>query len=121
MDTEGGAEEGHAPEEGQDPRFRTGLAWLSLEADQADPPAALATAAGLPLLDVRPSALINGVVDGHDDAHIRRLGVVVFAGHRRVELRLGRVHPIFLIIARNGGDLSGGGEESWSWSGRGSS
>lgn len=117
MGKESGAEDGHAPEEGQDPRLWTGLAWLALEADQAGSPATLTTAAGLPLLDLGPCALIDGVVDRHDDAHVRRLGVVVLASHRRVELRLRRIHPFFLVITRNGGNLSGGGEGSRCWSG----
>lgn len=111
MDTKS-SENGHAPEEAQDSRLWTALARFSLEADQAYTPAPLTTTAGLPLLDVRPSALINGVMDGYNNAHVWRLGIVVLAGHRRVELRLRRVHPVFLVITRDGGYLSGGGEDS---------
>ena len=78
--TESG-KKGYAPEEGQDPRLGTGLSGLTLEADQAYTPAALPTATGLPLLDMGPGALVHGVVDGHNDAHVWRFGIVVLACH----------------------------------------
>jgi hypothetical protein len=35
---------------------------------------------------------------------------VVLARHGRVELRLGGVHPVFPVAARDGRDLARGGE-----------
>lgn len=70
----------------------------------------LSAASCLPLLDVRPRALVHGVVDGHDDLHVRRPGIVVLARHGRVKLHLGGIHPVFLVAAGDGRDLARGGE-----------
>jgi len=108
---------GYSPEEGQDLRLWTGLPRSALEADQTNASAALPTASCLPLLDMRPRALVHGVVDGYDDLHVRRTGIVIFTRHSRVELRLRGVHPVFLAAARDGGDLARGGEQFWHRSG----
>ena len=100
----------YVPEEGQDSRLWAGLRWSALEADQTNASTALRATSCLPLLDVGPRALIHGVVNGYDDLHVRRAGIVVLACHGRVELRLGGIHPVFLVAARDGGDLARGGE-----------
>ena len=51
----------------------------------------------------------TGIVDGYDDLHVRRARVMVLACHGHVE-RLGGMHPVFLVAARDGGDLARGGE-----------
>jgi hypothetical protein len=108
----------NSPEEGQDPRLGTGLARSTLETDQTDTSALFdvaSTASGLPLFDVGPSALVDGVVYGYYDAHVRRFRIVLLSRHRCVELGLGWVHPLFIVITRDGGDLSGGREGFWDW------
>ena len=99
-----------SPEKGQDPRLWAGLPWSALETDQTDAPTALPTASRFPFLDVRPRTLVHGVVDGYDDLHVRRPGIVVLTRHRRVELRFGRVYPVSIVAARDGRELAGGGE-----------
>lgn len=102
--------EGHSPEEGQDSRLWARLPWSALEAHQTDASTALATPSSLPFLNVRPCALVHGVVNGYDDLHVRHLGIMVLTRHRRIELRFGGVHPFFVVTARDGGDLAGSRE-----------
>ena len=102
--------ERYVPEEVRDPRLWAGLPWSALEADQTNASTTLPATSCLPLVDVRPRALIHGVVDGYDDLHVQRAGIVVLACHGHVELRLGGVHPVFLVAARDGGDLARGRE-----------
>jgi hypothetical protein len=80
------------PDQGLEPRPRAQVARPALKADEPRP-AARVRAAGLPAEDLRPRPLVHRVVDGHDDAHVRCLRLVLLACHRREELRLGRVHP----------------------------
>jgi hypothetical protein len=102
--------EGRSPEKGQNPRLWAGLPWFALETDQTDAPTALPTTSRLPFPDVRPRALVHGVVDGHDDLHVWRPGIVVLARHRRVELCFRRVYPVSFVAAGDGRELAGGGE-----------
>ena len=108
---------GYSPEQGQNSRLWAELPWFALETDQTDASTAFPATSRLPVLDVRPRALVHGIVDGHDDLHVRRLRIVVLARHRCEELCLGGVHPIFFVAARDGGELAGGGEGSWSGGG----
>jgi hypothetical protein len=101
----------YSPEKGQNPCLWAGLPRSALETDQTDAPTALPAPSRLPSLDVRPRALIHGVVDGHDDLHVWRPRIVVLTGHRRVELGFRRVYPVsFVVAARDGRELAGGGE-----------
>lgn len=54
----------------------------------------------LPRENAEPGALVHGVVDGEDDGHVGRDGVVALVAHGVVELLLGGVHPV-----RAGGGL----------------
>ena len=100
----------YSPENSQNPRLWTGFPRSALETDQTDTPTMLPTTSRLPFLDVRPRALVHGVVDGYDDFHVWRPGIVVLTRHRGEELCFGRVYPVSLVAARNGGELAGGGE-----------
>ena len=48
----------------------------------------------LPLLDLLPGALVDGVVDGDDSLHVGGARVVALALHGLEEHLLGRVHPV---------------------------
>jgi hypothetical protein len=65
-------------------------------------PAASIRPAGLPALYFVPCALVDGVVDGHNGAHVGGFGVEGFAPHGVEEHLLRRVDPIsgFLVGAR---------------------
>ena len=99
-----------SPEERQNSRLWAALPWSALETDQTDAPTALSTTPSLPVPDVRPRALVDGVVDRHDYLHVRRAGIVLLARHRGVELCLGGVDPVFVVAAGDRGELAGGGE-----------
>lgn len=82
------------------------LARFALEVDELHPAARLAPAAGLPLHDLGPGALVDGVVDWHDGLHIGGLGVVVLSRHRSEELGLGGIDPVSVGGFRDGGDFT---------------
>ena len=102
--------EGDSPEKSQNFCLWAGLPWFALKTDKMYAPTALSTASRLPFLDVRPCALVHGVVDGYDNLHVWSPRIVVLTRHRRVELCFRRVYPFCIVAAGNGRELAGGGE-----------
>lgn len=96
-------ERGGVPHPGIQPRARRHGARQAGEALQPRPVALCGREVGLlPLLDLLPGALVDGVVDGHDGLHVLCGGVEGLAAHGFEEHAFGGVDPV------SGGGVGGG-------------
>lgn len=76
------------PKECHQPRFGAHFVRSPLEVYQPDTTTSVPTSTSFPFEDLRPGALVHGVMYGHDGLHVGGLRIVVLASHGSEELGL---------------------------------